>query len=506
MKDHILHLHANDDFASARDKIGWAQAERVVLVWPAHGRPLARRLDLLLLHRHAHRLGARLGFVTADPDVADLAADLGIPVFPSIEASHLERWSYRRPAALPPRPEPPPDFATVVEAEQPFAWPEWAVGLARLEPAAKIALFFLALVAVAAVALYVLPSGAVTLAPASRLVRVPVEIVADPAQAQPDPASLVIPARVVEVRVRTSVSMLTSGLQEQPNARATGIVVFTNRRANSVTIPEGTVIRTTGGTTVRFATTQLAIMPAEQGGAVSVPIEALEAGPIGNVAPETINAIDGAIAFDLFVVNPEPTAGGAVLTVATVTEADQEALREAGLAQLRQQAIVAMQGLLGDNEFLAPDTLRVAGTPRETFSHFVGEKADSLSLDMQAIMTATAVNERGAQTVALQALHAVLAEGVALIPGSETYGRQTTLESGEAGQVTFSLVATGRAAPVMDPARIRELVRGQTLPEAASRLQGAYDLAGPPQIEVWPAWLGRLPWLGARITVDLAIR
>jgi hypothetical protein len=257
---------------------------------------------------------------------------------------------------------------------------------------------------------------------------------------------------------------------------------------------------------VRFATTQLAITPAEQGGSVIVPVEAVDAGPVGNVEPETINAIDGAIAFDLFAVNPEPTSGGAVLSVATVTEADQAALRETALEQLRQQAVAAMQGLLGENEFLAPDTLQMVGAPQETFSHFVGEKADTLTLDVQAVMSATAVNERGAQTVAMQALNAALGEGDSLIPGSENFGRQTTVESDQDGRVTFSMVATGRVAPVVDAGTIRQLVLGRKPQEAAALLQSEVVLAEPPQIEYWPEWLGRLPLLGSRIAVDFVAR
>ncbi len=507
MKDHILHLHANDDFASARDKIGWAQAERVVLVWPPRGQPLSRRLDLVLLQRHADRLGARLGFVTDDPFVADLAADLGIPIFSSVEASHLERWAYRRPAALPPRPEPPADLAPPPDSDLAgFVWPGWVYGLLRLEPVGRALVFLVALVAVVALALYTLPSATITLAPASQTVRAPIEIVADPSQPQPDAVKRIIPARVVEIRVRTSVSALTSGLQEQPSTRATGAVAFTNRRASPVTIPKGTVVRTTGGATVRFATTQLAITAAEQGGSVTVPIEALDPGPLGNVDAEKINAVDGPIAFDLFVVNPEPTSGGAVLTVAAVTEADQAALREQALDQLRQQALAAMQGQIGENEFLAPDTLRVVGAPQETFSHFVGEKADTLTLDMQATMSATAVNERGAQTVAFRALDDAVAAGAALIAGSETYSRQTTLESDPSGRVTFSVVATGREAPLVDPARVRRLVQGRKPPDARAHLQAAYDLASPPSITFWPDWLGRLPWFAARIQVEVVTR
>jgi hypothetical protein len=502
VKEHILHLHPHDDFGSARDKIAWAQAGRVVLVWPDRGQPLSRRLDLVLLHRHADRMGARLGFVTADPHLADLAQELGIPTFDSVEASHLERWPYRRPTMLPARPKPPTNLQPPPERVDPFAaWPDWALRLARLEPIGRFFLFTTALAALLALAFYLLPAATVRLTPASQALRVTVALTADPAQAAPDMATRTIPARIVEVRLRTSVSAVTSGLQEQPSTRATGQIVFTNRRAGPVSIPKGTLVRTTGGRTARFVTTQAAVTPAEPGGSVTVPIEAVDPGPGANVAAEQINAIDGSIAFQLAVVNPQPTSGGAVLTVATVTEADQEALREMALAQIRQQALAALEGQLGENEFLAPDTARVEGTPQETFSHFVGEKADSVTIDLQATVTATAVNLRGAQTVALDALNRAVGPGATLVPDSAAIGRETTLAAGEDGRVSFSLLATGRVVPQIDGAEIRRLAQGQAPEEASQRVQAAFDLAGPPRIELWPAWLDRLPWLGAKIHV-----
>jgi hypothetical protein len=237
-----------------------------------------------------------------------------------------------------------------------------------------------------------------------------------------------------------------------------------------------------------------------------VPVEAVDAGPAGNVEAGAINAIDGPIAFDLYAVNPEPTSGGAVLTVATVTEADQDALREIALAQLRQQALTSMQSLLGENEFLAPETLHVVGAPQETFSHFVGEKADTLMLDMQAVLAATSVNERAAQAVAMQAMNDVLSAGESLIPGSEQIDRRPTRAGLDDGRVLFSLLANGRVVPAVDREQVRQLVLGRKPGQAALALQAAHDLAEPPQIEYWPEWLGRLPWLEARIGVQVVTR
>src|SRR5579859_475625 len=100
--------------------MGWAQTTRVLLVWPAQGRVLARRIDLLLLQRHARQLGAQLALITTDPLVREYARELGLPTFGSVEASRGHTWRARAPRdalALPPRERldrstlrPPPPF------------------------------------------------------------------------------------------------------------------------------------------------------------------------------------------------------------------------------------------------------------------------------------------------------------------------------------------------------------------------------------------------------------
>ncbi len=86
MKTQILQLEAHDDVITVRDKLGWGQTGRVVLVWPKRKRSgtkvqlLTRRLDLVLLQRHAANLGLQIALVTSDPAVCTHARELYLPV------------------------------------------------------------------------------------------------------------------------------------------------------------------------------------------------------------------------------------------------------------------------------------------------------------------------------------------------------------------------------------------------------------------------------------------
>ena len=84
MKIQIIQLEPEDDHSSARDKLSQVKAPSALLVWPRRGRPLARRLDLELIARHARRRGIALGLVVFDPEIRALAARLGLGVFDSL--------------------------------------------------------------------------------------------------------------------------------------------------------------------------------------------------------------------------------------------------------------------------------------------------------------------------------------------------------------------------------------------------------------------------------------
>ena len=94
--DEIIQLDEQDDIISARDKMGWIQTGRIILVWPDRGHELERRLDLVLLQRHSVSLGAKLALVTQDSEVQFNAKLLGIPFFESLHQAQSERWRVRR--------------------------------------------------------------------------------------------------------------------------------------------------------------------------------------------------------------------------------------------------------------------------------------------------------------------------------------------------------------------------------------------------------------------------
>ena len=503
MKDQILFLDLHDDFLSARDKMGWIKTERLLLVWPAGQRVLSRKLDLVLMQRHATTLGASLALVTVDPELRAHAAELGLPFFETVQQGHRSPWRTRKPNRLPLSEVEPPGVRVLPEPPLPFPqFPPVRAFINALGRFLEAGLFLVALLAMIGAALVILPSATIRLVPQVQEIRVIVPVVADPSQLLITPGAP-LPAREVFIEIEAALRAPTSGVVQAPSSRATGFVVFSNLLGQPVRIPRGTGARTTSGLQIRFVTTFDAELPAIRGASISMHVEAVDPGPIGNVAAHQINAVDGPLALQVAVVNAEATTGGGVEQRAAVTQEDQDRLREQMLAQLEQSALAEIQARLNPSDLLAPESLQISNVLSETYDRFPGEQADSLGLTMRVRAVGLAVDESLARELALGELAGQVGPDQQLLSGSEVFTRLTEPVVDAAGRVAFEAMATGKAARRFEPSQIKEVVRGLLPKEAARRLVQTYPLQGEPAIAIWPEWFPRLPFLALRIQVTI---
>ncbi len=330
-----------------------------------------------------------------------------------------------------------------------------------------------------------------------------------------DYEGLRIPGRRLASTVTGEASIATSGQTKVPSSRASGTVVFSNMLAQNYTVARGTTVRTTAGTPVRFETLGDVTVPPS--GQAAVGVSALEPGPQGNVGVGMINQIEGVAGRALRVTNPEPTRGGGVSQVRAVTQADREALRRALLSQLRGLGLQGLrelspeEGGLGEGEILLDDSLRLYARDVDmSYNRFVGERADSLTLEMRASVTGVAVDRNDALELARHVLLQKVPVGYELIGEEEQYeiGLMGDNILGE-GTLTFFVEAQGVATAELDATEIKKRVRGKPLEEALADLEtdlktGTLPAADVPTVEIWPSWAeDRLPWLVWRIEVDL---
>lgn len=511
MAEQIITLEPEDDKVSIRDRLAWVDAGRVLVVLPPKNEPVRDRLGLTLLQRQAGRQNVELGLVTTNPSIVTEARDLGILVFPSVEMGQSRKWRWPwRPldkprAPLAPRPPDPGDVREMHRRTRPR--PPWRRWLNRF---GGIALFIFALISLGVGAVYVVPGATVVLYPAVQDLSVTAMVVGDPSIEQADYEAGLVPARLLRVEVSWRGAAATTGFSDVPDTPATGTVAFTQRasQAGPVTVPAGTLVRTSAGTTIRFRTTTLVEVPGTLGVMVQAPVVALDAGPRGNVDSNLINKIEGALALQLSVRNLSPTEGGSVRQVKAVTQADLDRLRDQVLQQLFQLAKAEIPNWMTESEFLVEESLTLFLVTDEDPNRYVGERADSVELHMSALIQGYVVDASQGYSVIYTAL-ANTAErpaGYRLLPESISPPRRgEVLKVDEEGRVTFLMQGRAKVAAEIDQEYIVEKIRGQELGRAVAWIMQEIPLQKEPAVQVWPNWFGRLPYLPIRISTRVEI-
>jgi hypothetical protein len=70
----------------------------------------------------------------------------------------------------------------------------------------------------------------------------------------------------------------------------------------------------------------------------------------------------------------------------------------------------------------------------------------------------------------------------------------------------FSVTTSGQALARVDPAEVKDMIAGLPVGVARERLSQAVALAEEPQVELFPGWLGRIPWLLFRTELSLRLK
>jgi len=483
-----------DDPASAADRIAWARSSRVISVLPAEAG--WEVLDFVRLRRAAEALGVMLAVVTVNPRHQMMAREAGLPAFPTVADAQACPWQQDADDVPLRRLTPPRRFVTNSLARFfPKRHP-----LARL---AAAILTLAALMLIVGLALIVIHEAKITLTASSERIATIVPVRLDTSASQVDIRTRTIPAVRLDVIVEGRASTPATGQKSIPSSKARGSVTFFNLLATSYVVPSNTVVRTSAtNVPVRFVTLNNVEVP--PAGRASVEIEAIEAGPAGNVNPGQINRVEGVPSLAVTVINELPTSGGGNVILPAVTEADYRRLRAELQKKLLKDASAKMQQLpevLNGGLLVLPQTLFIADRQDEAFDRFIGEQADAVNMNLRLQVAGLAISPRDLETLAREALKPKVPQGFDLLAAEARRGE--VAEEGTGREVVLFVEARGLVGAAIDENAVRQLVRGKTLTEAQAALLQSFSLKRNPRIEAGPDWLmaliNRLPVLTIRI-------
>ena len=500
MKTQIIQLEAHDDTISVRDKMGWIQTGRVILVWPARGSILQRRLDLMLLLRHSQTLGVQIALVTHDPEVRFQARRLGIPIYKSVRQAQRARW--RRAAK---RKTISNDKGK--EAQHRAASIEYLLSdplyrrreATKLSPQVRIGIFTLGVLSVLAIAAVLLPSAEIVILPEIKRQEVTLTISATDSVDKINLAG-VLPIREIHRIVEGRASLQTTGEIDIPTGAATGEVIFRNLTDQPITIPAGTIV-SDASSVHRFATEQAVYLRAGPGMEVNAPIKALSPGSSENLLPGRIQAVEGELGVLLTVENVERLTGGGSSPSPAPTPNDRILLHEQLTAILEENALQEMQDSLERGDILLEGTTKMVNSLTETYDPLDLQPASELELILQLEYQAQYVSAEDRAELASAVLDASLPEGYRPIPGTTTI--EDLSQPRLVDETTLRWQIRFQRDIQADPPTNKAvgLVLGRRPQVASQLLTQNLPLSVPAQIKTTPTWWPVMPFIPLRIIV-----
>jgi|GEM_PF-304554 len=499
----IITITPTDDRYTIREWLRRVTEPQVLIVLPAEvEKGWQDPLDYEVLFRTALARGLEVAWVADDPATHPLIRAGGFHLFDTeAEAQEYLTKHNALPALRPPRqPQKPkrPWWTDEPRRPKPSTLrrpPLWLLGL-------ELILLLSVLVVVTMTAFLSGPSARIVLVPANTTYTRMVAISVDPALEAADLPNGVIPSHRVGDEFESYVEVGTTGRSFEFSGRATGSVLFTNLLGQDYRVPEGTIVRTSSGSyPVRYATLQEVTLPAF--GQAEAAIEALEEGTRGNVTAYQINLVEGVVGFAVRVTNPYPIAGANSQAVPAVSDADRARAWDVAAQQVMAKAYNGLQDLLEPGELLPQQELLIQATPKQAYTHLVGEQSPTLGLSLRLLVTGQAVKMTDVQAVAYRQLATQLPPGYTLTDARFEYGEAAEEDVGQ-GIFTFYVTTYGTATANVSSAEVLELVQGRPVEGAAEVLAETLPLARPPEVTVSPKWFPYMPFMPIRIEVEVA--
>lgn len=496
MKTQVIHLSQNDDLISVRDKMSWSQAGRILLIWPKRGEMLNHKLELKLLARHAADMGARLALVTEDRLVRFNAHELGIPVFANPRSALGAEWSKFQSQQFQRQDKNQHNkLVDLYKLSHPRT-PKWLE-----HPVMKVFCLMTSLLALLALVILILPGAVITLTPKADSQSIVFNLIIDPSISSINYASGSLPACDQQASVEGQDEADATGSVGIPDQYATGELRFTNYSEHTITIPPGTAVSTGGIEPIRFLTTSKENITIEPGKAAVIPARAVQPGSSGNLEADELVVIEGMLEPDLWVTNPEATAGGTEALVASPTTEDVSRLHQRLVSKLMQKAQVELQSALPDGDILITPTITNVEILSETVFPSVGEPANKLELSLKIKVQTQAVSRQTLSMLVNPLMDAHTPTGYSPQADSLDFTELRHPTLGNDGKVYWTIRASRKLSAMITTQQVPEMVRGNTISQSMVRLSSSLPLEEQASIKLIPSWWPRMPFLTMRIAV-----
>ena len=494
MKTQIIQLNSHDDSLSVCDKLNWNKAERIMLVWPANGHLLNRPMDLNLVYRCATRLGAKLALITQDPEVKFYAYQIGIPAFNSLNSARQEEWIPNPPEKLSlPRRNQPDQLARMREDIR-LHVPAWLE-----HPVTRLLCLCISVLAVFAMGIVILPGANIILSPRVIIQTRNLDVIIDPTSTSIILLNGSIPTYGKEVIIEGKDTLSATGQTDIPDKFAVGELRFTNNSTQTLTIPVGTIVATTGNDRVRFVTTPSDDMIINPNQSVMMPARAIMPGMSANLLANSLMLIEASSIQGMAVSNPQAMHGGTDASVASPTASDLQTLRQQLEHRLVKDALDQIQAYLPEGDQPISPTMSIVETLEETYLPALGDPGDQLELSLRVKLECQVISSGMLGDMVNSILDANMPAGYTALPDSLEITPGNDTSPTQDGRTHYIISAQRELKAEIQANQTVESIRGLSVTQALEHLSATLPLARQANILLTPSWWPRVPLLAMRI-------
>ena len=484
----VVELGARASVLEAVERIAAAPAADDLVLSISAGAPAARNAVFFEVARRAAGT-RRLAIVSPDTRARSLASSVHLPAFASTAALERQELDATEPLTTARRAA----LARPVRIKRAAAGPSPARVLGILGSLLAAALVLMVVIG---------PTATVVVKPVSKALG-PMEFELRAGPQGEIPGALTLVANDMSQKY----TQPATGERLDP-IKAKGVVRFTNRQTQEVRVLKGTVVRTRDN--VRFQTTEEKVIPRTgldvrppfvTFGNVDIAVEAIDAGPTGNVAANTITLVDGN---DYAVNNAQPTSGGEIKKFAVVTASDyglaagraDEELRKRGVQKVDEwkkdpsnkgqivygpvtkvTSLTQSSGLVGTEPPNGVFELTVTGTITGYSVSEAEPRATTITKLKQQADPQYDINEAATEI-------AVIIEPTLVDNGVRWRVRASTLQYPQVKEAPLRTALAGR-----EFSEVEAVMDGQGL-----EVQ---------RITIWPGWWPRFPFFDSRLRIEV---
>ncbi len=498
MKTHLLQLNSFDDCFSIIDNMNWSKANRILIVWPDKGTVSLNEKDMLLLLRKAESLGSQLAIVSDEKKIIEVSKFAGIQVFSSIPEANKKSW--RRSKKIRRK-----TFAE--NQEQRLARFKFLSQIIKRKPPVlnrfiRILFFLLGCFSLLALIIFFIPSAIVDVKTIAKTMEIDLDLWTNP-DIKSGNVSGAIPLEIV-YKVKTDTFLGDStGTIRIPSNFAIGDLKFRNLTDRGMTIPEGTIVRTSSEPPVRFKTLNALTLSGVINSEAQVQAVSLEGGIIGNVPPMAINAIEGLIGGNIMVENPDEFRGGSETKTLSPSDFDYEIAKSALLEKMEKELIDEIKKEHPEGYLFPEGSVKLSKVIFEKKIPELNVPGESFQYQLSCEFSVWMIKQEDLNIILNDLMEANLPVGYTRIPGSMSTEIITQPVFDNNGDMRWNINATELIKPIVETDQIKNQIAGKSINSAFSILGQSEYLDKHSVISISPNFLKRLPFIPFRIKVNL---